>query len=64
MVLEVLMTCQSDADTVLVDLSRWSRPVSTRRDLDPSARVGQLCFVIDEDRTFERRSHGWEPAAL
>lgn len=57
------MTCPTDADTKLIDLSRWDPPVETEAALSRGASEGQLCFVKDEDRTYVCRDGHWQPVA-
>ncbi len=39
----------------------WAPPVETRAALPADAPTGQLCFVQDENRTYQRRPGRWEP---
>jgi hypothetical protein len=56
------MSCPSEAETTLVDLSQWHAPVPTQEDLPHGCAPGALCFVQDEDRTYVRTNDGWRPA--
>ena len=50
---------RSDAPTAEFDLSQWVPPVETIAELWTFAREGQLCFVKDEGRVYERRERRW-----
>lgn len=52
---------RTDAPTAEFDLSVWVPPVETRDDLWSFARDGQLCFVKDEGRIYQRHDRQWIP---